>query len=231
MTSDRPTRRTRVPTSVRLPLQRTLLRDLNADDAEILVPLFADADVQRFTPGAPRTSQGFRQFVGRARHRRRTGGHLCLAIEFERRAIGIIQVWPLVGQATMMEFGFALGRPYRGQGLLYEAATGFVTWAFSELAVDRLEARTALSNSRAIAALMRMGARPEGILRQCLADAEQHTDGILWSILATEWAPGEQREEPVGTGLTLAFLQPVVAGPSLRACNQTSDLIRFGKVE
>lgn len=174
-----------------LALARTTLRRVREDDAASLIPLLDDPDVRRFTPGAPSGPEAFHKFVSRADRPRQQEGYLCLAIESDRRAIGLIQAWPLEPRGQIMEWGFALGRPFWGQGLFQEAASGFVWW-MSGLGVERLEARSALCNTRSTTALLRLGARPEGLLRQCVAVADTRSDALLWSILTSEWTASHQ---------------------------------------
>jgi RimJ/RimL family protein N-acetyltransferase len=170
-----------------LRLERTALRPLRRDDAGSLVPLLRDADIQRFLPGAPDNDAAFQRFTTWSAQQRRRGGHLCLAITMDDRAIGLIQTWPLEPRGHSAEWGFALGRPYWGRGLFHEAARAFVSMAVSELGVERLEARSSVGNTRGMAALVRLGARPEGVLRRSVAVGPIRTDGVLWSILASEW--------------------------------------------
>jgi ribosomal-protein-alanine N-acetyltransferase len=183
----------RIPSEpgVLLVLARTSLRHVHEDDATSLVQLLDDPDVRRFTPGAPSGPEAFRRFVSWAERRRQQEGYVCLAIELEGRAIGLIQAWPLEPTGEIMEWGFALGRPFWGRGLFQEAAHGFVGW-LSALGVERLEARSALCNTRGTTALVRLGARPEGLLRQCVSVADKRTDALLWSIIPSEWAANHQ---------------------------------------
>lgn len=170
--------------------ERTVLRELNASDAESLVPLMCDSEVRRYLPGAPSTDEDFRRYAKWVEKQRRGGRHFCVAVTIEDRAIGIIQAWPLEPGAQTVEWGFALGRPYWGQGLFQEAARAFIEVALSHLKVQRLEARTATSNARAIAALRRLGAQSEGVLRQCFTLDDTRADCLMWSLLASGWSEG-----------------------------------------
>jgi RimJ/RimL family protein N-acetyltransferase len=168
-------------------VERTTLRPLRRADAGALVPLLQDSEIQRFLPGAPDSDAAFRRFTAWSDRQRLRGGHLCLAIALDDRAIGLIQTWPLEPRGYTAEWGFALGRPYWGRGLFHEAARAFISLAISELGVERFEARSAVGNTRGMAALVRLGARPEGVLRRSVAVGPTRSDGVLWSILASEW--------------------------------------------
>ena len=62
--------------------------------------------------------------------------------------------------------------------------TGF---AFGTLGVVRLEARAAVDNARGNAALEKLGAVPEGVLRKCFLSNGEYRDHRMWSILADDW--------------------------------------------
>ena len=60
-------------------------------------------------------------------------------------------------------------------------------FAFETLGVHRLEARAAVRNGRGNGALRKLGAVPEGDLRQSFLRDGQYTDQILWAILDSDW--------------------------------------------
>ena len=54
----------------------------------------------------------------------------------------------------------------------------------------RLEARVAVKNTRGNAALRRLGAVREGLLRKSFLRNGEFLDQSLWTILAEEWRAG-----------------------------------------
>ena len=169
---------------------RTTLRELRASDAAFLGPLFLDPEVHRFAPGLPNTPTAIQQYIEWAERMHSEGRKVCLAMTLEEQVIGVIHAWPLEPTAKTVEWGFVLGRAYWGQGLLQEAAAAFVSTAVQQLGVECLEARTAVMNARGVAALTRLGAHPEGVLRQAFGLNEERVDCLMWSILAAEWSSG-----------------------------------------
>jgi [ribosomal protein S5]-alanine N-acetyltransferase len=167
-------------------LARATLRELQANDAASLVPLLRDPAVRRFLPQAPHTADAFRRHVAWMRQERRRGRYLSVAVVVNNRAVGFFHVWPLDPAAQTVEWGFAFGRRYWGQGLFQETAAAFVSFAIRQLRVERLEARTAVSNLRATAALLRLGAHPEGVLRHSATVDDRRSDALMWAILASE---------------------------------------------
>ena len=75
-----------------------------------------------------------------------------------------------------------------GAGLFLDAARLLLEFAFDGLGVHRLEARAALANGRSQAAMRKLGAVQEGVLRQSLTTADgQRLDQVLWSLLDEDW--------------------------------------------
>jgi RimJ/RimL family protein N-acetyltransferase len=60
-------------------------------------------------------------------------------------------------------------------------------FVFETVGVHRLEARAAVQNARGNAALRKLGAVQEGILRRSFLRNGQYMDQALWSILAEDW--------------------------------------------
>ena len=66
-------------------------------------------------------------------------------------------------------------------------------FAFDEVGIQRLEARSAVANGRGNGALQKIGATREGVLRKSfLRDGEYH-DQVIWSIAGTSGANGSRR--------------------------------------
>jgi hypothetical protein len=102
-------------------------------------------------------------------------------------AVGILQVRWLDSTASEAEWGFILSAHFWSTGVFSDAANLLVEFAFTTMHVTRLEARVALRNQRAHAAVQKLGARfastrtsssPQGIPR----DPES-----VWSLRESDW--------------------------------------------
>ena len=163
-----------------LPMRRprTTLRTLDAGDTSSLAWVL-DKEVQRYWPHPPRTVEDLARYTAWVERQMGLARQLSLAIVMDDQPIGIIQGRVLEATGRTIEWGFALARPFWGRGLLQESGHAFLTLAVKHLGVERIEARTALTNHRAIAALRRLGARREGVIARGLAG--HATDCVLWS--------------------------------------------------
>lgn len=168
---------------------RTTLRELNAHDAPSLVEMLGHPDVARFIAPPPQTVPEFERFIRGTHHQREAGTSLCFGVVPDGRptAVGFIQVRGRDPRFRTAEWGFAIGRPFWGTGVFAESAQLVQQFVFGALGVQRLEARSTLSNSRANAALRRTGAIAEGCLRQSVEIDGQFVDAVLWSLTDDDW--------------------------------------------
>ncbi|HJZ78366.1 MAG TPA: GNAT family protein, partial [Vicinamibacterales bacterium] len=102
-------------------------------------------------------------------------------------AIGIFQLRELEPGFGTAEWGFAIGSPYWGTGIFQEGAVLLVSFAFERVGVHRLEARAAVRNGRGNAALRKIGAVQEGLLRKSFLKNGEYLDQTLWTILDEDW--------------------------------------------
>jgi RimJ/RimL family protein N-acetyltransferase len=198
VTSDRETARIRyaprvTPWQRELPVLRdvrTTLRELERRDAASLLRHLADEPVLRHMAQSPTSLDGFRAFIRWTRAQRRKGTLVTYGLvpAGESSAVGLLQLWPVAPNFSISEWGFAVGEQYWGTGLFASGARLLLDFAFAGLGVARLEARSVDANARGNAALMKLGAKPEGRLRSAFRCGKTAVDYVMWSILAEEWA-------------------------------------------
>jgi [ribosomal protein S5]-alanine N-acetyltransferase len=166
-----------------------MLRQLKQSDAATLFMLLTTEEVARFITPPPTTVAGFEQFIAWAIDRQRQGkvAFFAVTVRGSDAPIGLFQVRVLDGDFTTAEWGFAIGSPYWGTGLFPQGAGLTLEFAFETLGVERMEARSMVANARGNAALRKVGATPEGLLRQSFEKNGRRHDQYLWSILAEEW--------------------------------------------
>jgi RimJ/RimL family protein N-acetyltransferase len=94
------------------------------------------------------------------------------------------------------ELGYALGRAHWGLGLMTEALTVLLDYAFDTLALHRLEADVDPRNAASVRMLERLGFQREGYLRERWHVAGEVQDSALYGLLDRDWR--EQRGRRVG---------------------------------
>ena len=167
------------------------LRGLRREDAPALLAALATDEVARFISPPPTSTEGFERFIAWTEGERTAGRYVCFAVvpDGMTTAVGIFQIRTLEPGFGTAEWGFALGSTHWGSGAFLEGARLFLDFAFGTLGVHRLEARAAVANGRGNAALRKVGAVQEGVLRRSFLRNGQYHDQVLWSVLAEDWRP------------------------------------------
>ena len=176
----------------RLPVLRgagVTLRALQRSDAPVLSAMLATEEVTRSISPPPTTVEGFERFITWTERQRAEGRHLCFGIVPDGcdAAIGLIQVRALEPGFATAEWGFAIGSPFWGTGIFQKSARMVVDFAIEVVGAHRLEARASVSDGRGNAALRKLGAVEEGLLRKSFLRGGLYSDQILWSILEDDW--------------------------------------------
>jgi len=177
---------------------RVTLRELRVSDAPALFAMLTTAEVSRFISPPPTTVEGFERFIMWANRERAAGNYACFAIvpHGMDTAVGLFQIRQLEPGWGTAEWGFALGSAFWGTGLYSEGADLVLRFIFETIGVHRLEARAAVQNGRGNAALRKLGAVQEGILRRSFLRNGQYMDQALWSILVEDWRATRQSSHP-----------------------------------
>jgi RimJ/RimL family protein N-acetyltransferase len=165
------------------------LRELRTSDATALFTMLTTDEVARFISPPPTTVQGFEQFIAWTHRQRSVGAYVCFAVTLKGfdTAIGIFQVRETEPGFGTAEWGFALGSAFWGTGVFQASAELVLGFVFETLGAHRLEARAALKNGRGTAALRKVGAVQEGVLRKSFLRNGEYLDQALYSILAEDW--------------------------------------------
>jgi len=171
---------------------RVTLREMRVSDAPSLFAMLSTEEVARFISPPPTTVEGFERFIMWANRERAAGNYACFAIvpHGMDTAIGIFQVRQLEPGWGTAEWGFAIGSPFWGTGAFSDGAKLVLDFAFETIGVHRLEARAAVQNARGNAALRKLGAVQEGVLRRSFLRNGQYLDQALWAILDEDWQMG-----------------------------------------
>jgi ribosomal-protein-alanine N-acetyltransferase len=165
------------------------LREMRMSDAPSLFALLTTEEVARFISPPPGSVEGFERFIQWAARQRAVGSYVCFAVTLadSDTAIGIYQLRSIEPGFGTAEWGFVLGQPFWGTGMFQEAAELVMEFAFETVGVHRLEARAALRNVRGNAALKKIGAKQEGILRKSFQRNGEYLDQALWTVLDEDW--------------------------------------------
>ncbi|MGV9994978.1 GNAT family N-acetyltransferase [Streptomyces sp. NPDC003374] len=172
---------------VTLTTDRLLLRTVGPQDTDAVYAAAQDPEIQRWTtvpsPYHYEHAQGFTgQLVpeGWADGSMFTfglflpGGDLVGVLGITMRSLG------------EAEIGYWCTKEHRGNGYVTEAARAAARWAFTDVAVDRLEWRAEVGNHASRAVAERLGFTLEGTLRSALNNNGVRRDCWVGSLLPSD---------------------------------------------
>ena len=167
----------------------TTLREVAASDVHPLFTLFSDPAVTAFMAPPPPTLAKFAGFVEWSQQERGQGRGVCFGIvpDGMTAAVGILQVRGLDSTSSDAEWGFVLSAHFWSSGVFADAANVLIEFAFSTMHVKRLEARIALRNQRAHAAVQKLGARFESTLEASSPTGIPRDPESVWTLREDDW--------------------------------------------
>ncbi|WP_393082313.1 GNAT family N-acetyltransferase [Streptomyces sp. LN704] len=191
---------------VTLTTDRLLLRTVGSHDTDAVFDAVQDPDIQRWTtipsPYLHEHAAGFTaQLVpdGWADGSMFTfgvflpSGELVGMLGITMRSLGVGEV------------GFWATKEYRGNGYLTEATVAASRWAFTSLAVDRVEWRAEVGNQASRAVAERAGFTVEGTLRSAINNKGVRRDCWIGSLLPSD----------LGLPSTAPYLPPPSGPPNI----------------
>jgi ribosomal-protein-alanine N-acetyltransferase len=166
----------------------TTLREIAASDVHTLFTLFSDRAVTAYMAPPPPTLAKFAGFVEWSHQQRAKGHGVCFGIvpDGMTAAVGILQV-RLEPTLSDAEWGFVLSTHFWSTGVFSDAANVLVEFAFTAMQIERLEARIALRNQRAHAAVKKLGARFETTIARSSPQGIPRDPESVWTLREHDW--------------------------------------------
>jgi [ribosomal protein S5]-alanine N-acetyltransferase len=167
----------------------TTVREVAAIDVYTLFTLFSDPAVTAYMAPPPPTLAKFAGFVEWSQQQRAQGRGICFGIvpDGMTAAVGILQVRCVDPTSSDAEWGFVLSAHFWSTGVFSDAANVLVQFAFRTMHITRLEARIALRNRRAQAAMQKLGARFESTLAGSSPKGIPRDPESVWILREHDW--------------------------------------------
>lgn len=150
-----------------------------------------DRELWRWNPKPVGSSEEMKEYIGTALRWQAEGTALPFATisKVAGRAVGSTRFANIDRVNRRVEIGWTwLGRQWQRTALNTEAKFLMLRHAFEVLGCIRVELKTDALNERSRAAMMRLGAKEEGILRKHMTTSTgRFRDTVYYSILDTEW--------------------------------------------
>jgi len=162
----------------------TTLREVAASDVYPLFTLFSDPAVTEYMAPPPPTLAKFAGFIEWSFQQREQGRGVCFGIvpDGMEVAVGILQIRfdPTLSGA---EWGFVLSTHFWSTGVF----SALAEFAFTTMRIERLEARIALRNRRAHAAVEKLGARFETTIERSSPQGIPRDPESVWGLREHDW--------------------------------------------
>lgn len=109
----------------------------------------------------------------------------------ETAPVGFVSVRNIEWEVPKAELAYLLSQQAEGRGLMHEAATAVIDWAFRALGLARLYCHVDPDNQRSAALAGRCGLRREGLLRHNFrgGDGLLH-DSYCFGLTRADWLAG-----------------------------------------
>ena len=169
---------------------RLTLRAPQPGDAPAYFEILSDREVMRYYGSEPHQSvEDTAGSIQRARDRyeRRETLRWAITLRDDPRLIGTCGLFHFNWDSSHAEIGYELHRAFWGQGIMAEAATAILNFAFAELALHRIEADIDDDNARSKGLLLKLGFTYDGRLRERLLIGDRYVDEFWYSLLRHEW--------------------------------------------
>lgn len=181
--------------------QRLLLKPLVSADAPALFDIFSDPEVMKYWNTKPWPSiEKAESFIASSTQEMISDSTLTLGIYLQEtdQLAGKIMLFNYSKTSKRAEIGFGVGREYWGKGIVMEAATALIEFAFNRLQLRRLEAEIDPDNTNSSKALQRLGFVQEGLLKQRWEVDGVVSDSALYGLLAESWSKAKSPSINIG---------------------------------
>ncbi|HEY0020866.1 MAG TPA: GNAT family protein [Longimicrobium sp.] len=187
---------------VTLKNEHVVLRPMAESDLDAFARIAYDAGIWKYFVADAGTEEGLRVFVDAALKEHGGGTRVPFTIvdAASGAVVGSTSYGSISERDRRVEIGWSwLGREAQGKALNTNAKYLLLAHAFEVLEYERVEFKTDVLNLRARAALKKIGAAEEGVLRShTLMPGGRRRDTIYYSVLRPEWPEVQARLRALG---------------------------------
>ena len=170
---------------------RLVVREVAEGDLADLTLMNGDDEVTRHLPYPSWRSDADAQAWLRrmhAMHAATLGRQYVIVLRATERVAGSCLLHRYEPGSARAELGYVLARDQWGRGLMHEALSALLAYAFEGYGLRRVEAEVNPDNRASVAVLERLGFRREGLLRERWCVKERCYDTAYYGLLAADWA-------------------------------------------
>lgn len=166
------------------------MRAFSIEDADHMHAIYTDKIVMQYWAfAAAKNIEETRDLVLRDIKAAEDGLAIFWALELKAtgKVIGKCTLWQISEANQRAEVGYILNRDYWRGGLMTQALTAMINYAFSSLGLHRLEADSDDKNVASLALLEKLGFEREGFFRERWLVNETWEDSVMLGLLKQDW--------------------------------------------
>lgn len=179
------------PATFVLETPRVVLRLITREDLPVLLKLAQDQNIWKYFTKELSNENELSAWIDEALADREQGKRMpFIIIDKDTKSVcGSTSMGNISFPDKRVEIGWSwLGTEYMGTGVNRHAKFALLSYAFEAMKMERVEVKTDNLNERAKAALVKIGMKPEGVLRSHMQmHSNRRRDSIYYSILKDEW--------------------------------------------
>jgi ribosomal-protein-alanine N-acetyltransferase len=179
--------RERLPT---INTSRLSLRWISAADVDDFFAIYSNPEVMRYWSTPPLPDKNAASKLISEIHdgfERRELLKWGIALRSDDTLIGSVTLFHLDFTHRRAEIGYALGRPYWGEGYMQETLRAVISYAFEVLNLHRIEADVDPRNAASIKTVERLGFQREGYLRERWQVNGEIQDAYFYGLIRPDW--------------------------------------------
>ncbi|WP_423731503.1 GNAT family N-acetyltransferase [Hafnia paralvei] len=167
------------------------LHPMQAEHRQSIIDAASDGQLWEMTLTVIPSPQTIDQYLNCAFENRDNGSHIPFVIidAASRKVVGCTRLWKIDRANRKLEIGHTwLSQSFQRSGINTEAKYLLLTYAFEVMNCVRVQFTTDENNTRSRAAILRIGAQQEGIVRheRIMPDGRKR-NSVRFSIIDDEW--------------------------------------------
>jgi ribosomal-protein-alanine N-acetyltransferase len=174
-----------------LETNRLLLRELIAEDAPALFAIHGDGPAMRWFGADPmidvRQAQRLIEVFAGWRRLPNPGVRWGIQRQSDASLVGTCGLFKWNRGRRSCTLGYELASPARGAGLMAEALSAALAWAFAAMELNRIEAQIHPDNAASLKLARGLGFVEEGRAREAGYWQGEHHDLLHFSLLRRDW--------------------------------------------
>jgi RimJ/RimL family protein N-acetyltransferase len=166
------------------------LETINESHRDALYLIAQDETIWAYTPFIA-TGDGFHRWFDKALHKQQAGEQHAFVVRrnHDRQLVGCTRFYDIQPQHLTLSIGYTWYIPaVWGSDVNSSSKYLLLEYAFETMKVNRVQFMTDIKNVRSRAAIKKIGAKEEGLLRQhMILENGTVRDTVLFSIIKPEW--------------------------------------------